>query len=495
MARRDERIEHLLRRAGFSGSPDEVAGFAQLGFHGAVDYLVFYEQAPNSDLDARIGVPGHVGVTTRDRFSPDTAVRDARQRWLFRMVHSRRPLQEKMALFWHHHFATAYQKVADTYGGTIATRMMAASDVYNEPKASPVGQIEFFRRNALGNFYDLLVGVARDPAMLVWLDGRLNVRSAPQENFAREVMELFTMGIRPSDTAPNNYTEDDVKAAARVFTGWNLRVDPRGTDAVNDPTLSYGFLFRPERHDTQSKTFSFDIYPGGGRTIAASGEQEGLDFLLACCRHPQTGPRLARKLYAFFVSELTPAPQAFVDRVAATFYSTNFDMRRVIHQVLLSAEFQDESCYYTRYAWPVEFVVKAIKETGWNGFSVDSTITPLVAMGQTLFEPPDVNGWETGPGWFSTGGMLARMNFAASLTQNQRFNLREAARASKASPESVLSHTLHRLSPMPFEPPPYNELLGYLRAGTNWTGSDAELLAKSAGVTHLVLASPQYQFV
>ena len=494
MARRDDRIEHLLRRAGFGGSPDEVAELAQIGYQAAVDLLVFFEQAPD-DIDARIGVPGHVGVTTRGQFSPDTSITDARQRWLFRMVHTRRPLQEKMALFWHHHFATAYSKISDTYGGTLATRMMAASEAYNGPKGSPLGQIERFRVNALGNFYDLLVAVARDPAMLVWLDGRLNVRGTPQENFAREVMELFTMGIRPSDSAPNNYTEDDVKAAARVFTGWNLSVGARGTNSVNDPTLAYSYLYRADRHDTGTKTFSFDIYPGGGRTITSSGEQEGLDFLLACCRHPQTGPRLARKLYGFFVSELQPAPQAFVDRIAGTFYSTNFDMRRVVLQVLLSPEFQDESNYYTRYAWPVEFVVKSIKETGWTGFSVDSALSPMLAMGQTLFEPPDVNGWETGPGWFSTGGMLARMNFAATLTQNQRFNLREAARASKGSPESVLSYTLDRLSPMPFDPPPYNELLGYLRAGTNWTGSDAELLAKAPGVTHLVLASPEYQFV
>ena len=494
MARREERIEHLLRRAGFGGSPDEVAELSEIGFQAAADLLVFYEQAPD-DIDQRIGVPGHVGITTRTQFSPDTSITDARQRWLFRMVHTRRPLQEKMALFWHHHFATAHSKISDTYGSTLATRMLAATDAYNGPKASPVGQIELFRQKALGSFYDLLVSVARDPAMLVWLDGRLHVRGTPQENFAREVMELFTMGIRPSDTAPNNYTEDDVKAAARVFTGWNLSVGARGTNAVNDPTLTYDYLYRADRHDTGSKTFSFDIYPGGGKTIASSGEQEGLDFLMACCRHPQTGPRLARKLYAYFVSELAPAPPAFVDRIANTYYATNFDMRRVVLQVLLSPEFQDEASYFTRYAWPVEFVVKAVKETGWAGFSVDNALSPMLAMGQQLFEPPDVNGWETGAGWFSTGGMLARMNFAATLTQNQRFNLREAARPSKASPQSVLAFTLERLSSLPFDPAPYDELLGYLRAGTNWTGSDNELLAKSAGVTHLVLASPHYQFV
>lgn len=494
MARREQRIEHLLRRAGFGGSPDEVAELSEIGYQGALDLLVFFEQTPD-DVDGRIGTPGHAGVTTRTQFSPDTSITDARQRWLFRMVHTRRPLQEKMALFWHHHFATAYSKISDIYGGTIATRMLAGTAGYNVPTGSPAGQIELFRDKALGNFYDLLVSVARDPAMLVWLDGRLNVRGTPQENFAREVMELFTMGIRPSDAAPSHYTEDDVKAAARVFTGWNLSVGSRGTNGANDATLAYSYLYRPDRHDTGSKTFTFDIYPGGSRTIAPNGEQEGLDFLLACCRHPATGPRLVRKLYAYFVSELQPAPAALVDRLARTFYDSGFDMRRVMLQLLLSPEFQDDASYFARYSWPVEFTVKALKETGWAGFSVDAALSPLVAMGQQLFEPPDVNGWETGAGWFSTGSMLARMNFAATLTANQRFNLREAARASRASPQSVLSFALERLSPMPFDNAPYDELLAYLRAGTSWTGSDAELLAKAAGVTHLVLASPQYQFV
>ena len=124
MARREERIEHLLRRAGFGGSPDEVAELSEIGFQAAADLLVFYEQAPD-DIDQRIGVPGHVGITTRTQFSPDTSITDARQRWLFRMVHTRRPLQEKMALFWHNHFATAYSKVAGPVGGPQGTKLMA----------------------------------------------------------------------------------------------------------------------------------------------------------------------------------------------------------------------------------------------------------------------------------------------------------------------------------------------------------------------------------
>jgi len=494
MARREQRIEHLLRRVGFGGSPAEVAELTEIGYQGAVDLLVFHELVPD-DVDARIGQPGHVGVTTRTQFVPDTSITDARQRWLFRMVHSRRPLQEKMALFWHHHFATAHSKISSTYGSTLATRMMAASAAYNHPRGAPMGQIELFRQYGLGSFYDLLVAVTRDPAMLVWLDGRLNVKGKAQENFAREAMELFTLGIRVSDTAPLNFTEDDVKAAAEVFTGWNLTVGDRGVNNVNDPDVTYHYQFRADKHQEGPKTFSFDIYPGGGRTIASGGEQEGLDFLLACCRHPATGPRLARKLYAFFVNDIGVPPQAFVDRVAAVYYATNFDMRRVMLAVLMSPEFQQEQNRFARYAWPVEFVVRAIKEAGWQGFSVDSALSPLIAMGQQLYEPPDVNGWETGAGWFSTGAMLARMNFAATLAGNQKYNLRDASRVARSSPQAVLSFALDRLSTLPYDRQPYDALLEYLQAGTTWTGSDSELLVKTPGVMHLLLASPQYQFV
>ena len=153
-------------------------------------------------------------MTTRGTFAPHLNITDARQRWLFRMVHSERPLQEKMALFWHNHFATAYTKIAGAYDGTEATRMLAAKP--SEDRDGTKGQLELFREHALGNFRDLLIAVSKDPAILVWLDGRDNIATRPQENYAREIMELFTFGVA-------NVVEDDVKAAARVFTGWNLQ--------------------------------------------------------------------------------------------------------------------------------------------------------------------------------------------------------------------------------------------------------------------------------
>ncbi len=479
MGRREQQIEHLMRRAGFGGSPDEIDMYAELGVGGAIDLLLNYEQVPD-DVDGRVGQTGYVGVTTRGQFLPSVNITDARQRWMFRMVHSQRPLQEKMALFWHNHFATAYSKIAGSTDGTFATRMMAAKP--SEDPGGVKGQLELLREHALGNFRDLLVAISKDPAMLFWLDGRLNTRTAPQENYAREIMELFTFGV-------DHVREDDVKAAARVFTGWNLQL----VGASGDPARRYEYIFRANNHDTAAKTFTFPIYPGGGTTIQPNGEQEGIDFINALCAHPETGPRLARKLYGFFVSEVQNAPAEFVNRVSGAYYSSGYNIRAMVRAVLTSPEFWDPSSVFARYSWPVEFVVRAIKETGWVGFSVDSSLTPLLNMGQQLFEPPDVNGWELGQGWFSTATTLARMNFAATLTTNQRVNLRNEARPFGQTPQGVMSYVMERLSPATLETASYNELMAYLRAGTNWTGSDSELQAKVAGVMHLVLGSAYYQ--
>ena len=358
--------------------------------------------------------------------------------------------------------------------------MLAAKP--SEDRDGTKGQLELFREHALGNFRDLLIAVSKDPAILVWLDGRDNIATRPQENYAREVMELFTFGVA-------NVVEDDVKAAARVFTGWNLtRLGPSGANY-------YRYEFRANRHDNTIKDFTFPIYTNGSGAIAANGEQEGIDLLTALCRHPATGPRLARKLWAYFVSEIADPPQAWVDRIAGVYYATGFEMRPVVHAILSSPEFWDPAAVFARYSWPVEYVVRSIKETGWTGYSVDSALNPMLNMGQSLFEPPDVAGWDLGQGWFSTGAMLNRMNYAAALTTNQRINLRNEARPFAQTPQGVMSFVMERLSPATLEPQSYDELLAYLRAGTSWTASDNELRAKVAGVMHLVLGSSYYQLV
>ncbi|HLG57213.1 MAG TPA: DUF1800 domain-containing protein [Vicinamibacterales bacterium] len=484
MARGRTGIEHLLRRAGFGASPDDLASFKDLSSSGVLEYLLNFSEQPD-DVDSKIGNPAYVSVFARaGGFAPNTNIEDARQRWLFRMVHTRRPLQEKMALFWHNHFATAYSKIAGIVGGPQATKMMALK-VGALP--GPRGQIELFREHGMGKFRDLLVEVAKDPAMLFWLDGRLNTRLRPQENFGREVMELFTFGI-------GNYDEQDVYAAARVFTGWNVRLVNRG-----DETQSYyEFVYNANQHDATAKTFTFPV-SNGSTTIsaraAADGMQDGIDFLTALARHPQTARRLARKMWNFFVSEVVPPDEETINSAASVYLLNDTSIESMVQHMLRSRQFQNPGNWHTRYSWPVEYVARAIKEVGWAGFSIDNARNPLTAMGQQLFEPPDVNGWELGKGWFSTGAMLTRMNFAATLAFNQRFNMARAAVEAKTSPESLLDFFLDRLSPAPYEEAPLGDLVAYLNDGVTWSGTDAQLQSKGAGLTRLIVGSSEYQFV
>jgi uncharacterized protein (DUF1800 family) len=481
-----EQIEHLLRRAGFGGRPDELDYYGQMSYAQAVDTLVNYDQI-SDEVDNFIGKSGFVGTTTRGVFSPNSNITDARQRWLFRMVHTDRPLQEKMTLFWHNHFATGYTKIAGALSATEGTRYMAAKA--SEDPGKVRGQLEMLRDNALGNFRDILVNVAKDTAMLVWLDGRTNTKAKPQENFAREVMELFTVGV-------GHYTEPDVYAGARVFTGWNLQRPGSATDG----SQHYEFIYNAGQHETTAKTFSFAVYPDGNKTIparsAANGMQDGVDLLNALAAHPNTGRYLAGKLWRFFVSELSDPDPAFVDRIAAVYQQNQFEMKPVIREVLMSPQFTDASAYWARYSWPVEFVIRAIKDIGWSGFSVDTALTPLSNMSQVLYDPPDVSGWDAGTTWFTTGAMLSRMNFASTLASNQKFNL--AANVKNAgvykSPDAVLAYFLDQIATAPLDTGVAGELSNYLRATGAWTGSDAQLQAKSSGLVHLLAGAPEYQF-
>ncbi|MBI4485158.1 MAG: DUF1800 domain-containing protein [Acidobacteria bacterium] len=486
MSRLDPLVDHLLRRAGFGASPVDVETFRDLSFGQAVAYLVDYENRPD-DVDARIGRPDHAQVASRDIFSPDTDINEARQRWLFRMIHARRPLQEKMALFWHNHFATAYTKLAADSGALQAAKMMALKP---GTVRGPRGQIELFRQYALGSFRNLLIEVARDPAMLVWLDGQSNTRQKPQENFGREVMELFTVGV-------GHHTEPDVYAAARVFTGWNLR---RSEGYRREDVNSYReFVYNGEQHDTDAKTFSFPIDANGGRTIPERSERDGMrdgiDLLTALALHPETARRLARKFWSVFVSEVYAPDPAFIEAVADVYRRHDTRIAPVVHYILTSPWFTDPSTRYTRYSWPPEFVVRAVKEVGWQGLSLNTVLAPLANMGLQLFEPPDVGGWPLGTGWFSTGTMLARANFAATVASNQRAylvaSLDDDERTSQALPGAMLD----RLTPAPLDPVPRQALGSYVQAIGSASGSAAQLDARAAGLARLIVGSSEYQLV
>jgi uncharacterized protein (DUF1800 family) len=485
--RLDPRKEHLLRRAGFGVGPVESTTFVDVDYLTIVDTLVDYEEIPDS-VDGWVGNASFVTVkaTTSAGFSPSAVVTDAQQRWLFRMVHSERPLQEKMALFWHNLFATSHTKISGLYGSTEATRMMAAKPA--EDPGGVKGQLELFRGLALGNFRDLLVAVAKDPAMLVWLDGRTNTKAKPQENFGRELMELFTLGV-------GYYTEQDVYAAARVFTGWNLQ----RVGATSDPAGRYEFVYNPSQHETTSKTFSFAVFPDGSRTIparaAADGMQDGLDLIDGLARHPATARRLARLLYTFFVNDAADPDTTLVEQLASVYLSNGLQLKPVVRALLSSPAFLASTNRFARFAWPVEFVARAVKETGWVGYSLSDALTPLTQMGQALLQPPDVSGWNTGREWFASGPMLARMNFAAALAKTQRAALADAAGTEGAadSPAALVRYMMRRLTGLDYEPRDHDRLVAHAQSG--WSTSSSQLQAKAGGLAHLILGSGEYQFL
>jgi len=486
MPRLNPELDHLLRRAGFGASAADVEPFRDMSADAGVAHLVDYEGRPD-DVDARIGRPDHAQVASRDLFAPDVDIDDARQRWLFRMIHTRRPLQEKMALFWHNHFATAYGKLVADSGRVQAAKMLA-----HKPGVlrGPQGQLELFRQYALGNYRDLLLRVAQDPAMLVWLDGQSNVKARPQENFGREIMELFTVGV-------GHYIEADVRAAARVFTGWNLRRSEGYRR--NDMNAYQEFFYNPGQHDTDAKTFSFPIAADGRRTIPgrspSAGIQDGIDLVTALATHPETARRLARKFWTFFISDVHQPDPRFVDDTAAVYLQNRTEIRPVVRHVLTSRWFTHPSVRHARYSWPPEFVVRAVKEVGWQGFSLDRVRAPMANMGMQLFEPPNVGGWTPGAAWFSTGTMLARTNFAALLAASQKHHLGAGLQAEGQTSSGLLAELRDRVTTAPLDAVPERALRAYLAAADSWTGSPSQLDTRAAGLARLLVGSSEYQLV
>jgi len=392
-----ERAAHLIERAGFGAAPDEVARLAALTPRQAVDELVDYESIAN-DLkpfdESVIWDPG------MDPFPPSRAeaVRIARERgvglgekvlpegaqrrlqpvvdkffyglyanaietqrlglwWANRMFSTRRPLEEKLTLFWHGHFATGENKVRDY-------RMM-------------IRQNEMLRARASGAFRDLLVGILKDPAMLVYLDNGENVKKHPNENFGRELLELFTMGV-------GNYTERDVREAARAFTGW-----------TNDVLA---FRFDADQHDFGQKTFL-------GRT----GTFDGEDIIDAILAQPVTAEFVAAKIYRFFVRDEIAGPvKADLGR---TYRDSGYQMKPLLKRILLSKDFYSPPAFATQIKSPVHLVVSTYRKMSLGQVPTIPDFGRMTSgLGQSLFDPPNVAGWAGGRTWITPSTLLNRGN-------------------------------------------------------------------------------------
>ncbi|MEE9126118.1 MAG: DUF1800 domain-containing protein [Planctomycetota bacterium] len=374
-----KQARHLLMRAGFGGSPEQIKKLQQMGLQAAVAYLVDYERLPQDVPGHGVIPPEPIARGTFRRLSQDErrSLQRMRRRtdgrklqrlrgwWLRRMVASERQLEEKMTLFWHGHFTSGYRDVRNAFHMAI--------------------QNDLLREHATGNFGDLVRAISRDPAMLEYLDNRVNGRRKPNENYARELMELFTLG-------EGNYTEKDVKEAARAFTGWTFR---RGTST---------FTFQERNHDYGKKTF-----------LGQQGYFDGdhiIDIILAqeaACRH------LARKLLGFFAVDATDEEIAPYARLLRR---TNFELKPFFRTLFSSEWFHSDRVMGKIIKSPVVLVVSTIRMMGVTigpGNTAATLARYCDQIGQSLLQPPNVKGWDGGAAWVTSSNLLTRYNITRSL--------------------------------------------------------------------------------
>ncbi len=350
------RAAHLMRRVGFGAGFDRIQSLLTKSPQEAIDSLFDFD-AENDPLDAL--AEQLVGF-----FNPNQ-INSQQEWWLYRILNTTRPLQEKMALVWHNHFATSANKVQNF-------PMMA-------------NQIALFRKQGLGSFRDLLVAVGHDPAMLVWLDGNTNRKGSPNENYGREVMELFTLGV-------GNYTEKDVQELARAFTGWHI--DGNGEASKGS--------FNPKQFDDGEKT----IFGKTGKFDSESA----VDLLL---EQPAASRHQARRLLKEFVH---PNPtdeqiQHYADRLVAE----KWNIKTVLREMVGSRLFFSDWAYRSKIKSPIELVVGGVNEVGGKA-STTFLREQTMKMGQALMAPPNVKGWDGERTWINANTVLLRFNFGQTLS-------------------------------------------------------------------------------
>ena len=385
MSNEHQLIAHLLRRAGFGANRQQLDAYAAKGYQATVDELLDFAE-PHSMADDLIR-----------RYHPDQSAGfesgGAGSSWLYRLVSTNDPLREKMTLFWHGIFATGYAKV--TVGKVLTD------------------QIRMFRNLGMGSFKSLLLQLSKNPAMIIWLDNVDNHNGAINENYGRELLELFSLGV-------GNYTEEDVKEASRAFTGWTVaNTEYTKQLAVRNSIWPYGkiawrYEYHGEDHDDGEKTF-----------LGETGRFNGEDILDIICRQPATARFIARHMYHFFVADEPPVPQwpyesprdpEAIEMLAQAYFDSDYDIRSMLRVLFNSDFFQSEERRYGKVKSPVELVTGVIRLTEeFDGPSIEigDRNSQMSFMGQQLLNPPSVEGWHQGVEWIETGSLIERLNFAA----------------------------------------------------------------------------------
>ena len=461
-------MAHLMRRAGFGATRDELEERVARGYEATVEELV--------DPDG-FGLPG-VDQDILYRYYPSQEVApappDARGNMVYHMIVSQRPLEEKMTLFWHHVFATGNAKIDNP------TELIA--------------QVEMFRNHGLGNYRDLLVELAKNPAMIFWLDNNENHKDAPNENWGRELLELFSMGV-------GNYTEQDVYECSRAFTGWTI-----GPKIPRQPLnrFHWSFEYLPEDHDDTEKTF-----------LGHRGQFNGDDIIDIIVRQPATARFIARHLYNFFVADdvqvpawqdTPPRDPVAINIIGDTFVSSGYDMRSTLRVLFNSDFFKSGSVRWAKVKSPAELVVGIVRLAGDFQFPrpglIDVALEPGY-QGQEILDPPSVEGWHTGAEWIDSGSLVRRINFAAdrlsdtSMPGVQAIIGRLKARGTMPPPEFVDS-CLAMMGPVEFADATHQELMteaergGHLRWDTEEASSASS--RRVGDMLALIASAREYQF-
>jgi hypothetical protein len=465
---------HLLNRAGFGGTPEEIDRVVKMGPQDAVDWLFDFpdagaEEQSQTDVPDLSSIDGYPkdyreiaqkmrGMTPDERMAyrqllmraNREAVTETGGWWLRRMAYGPTPLQEKLTLFWHGHFTTS------------AKDERAALLIWN--------QNELLRRNAAGNFRGFVQQISRDPAMLDYLNNQQNRKAHPNENYARELMELFTLGI-------GNYTEFDIREAARAFTGWAHDGDE--------------FIFRKYDHDTGEKRF-----------FGRAGNFDGDDVIDIILAHQACARYITGRFWGHFVYE-NPEP-ALTDSLGQLLREDKWEMRPVLRQIFLSQGFYSDKAIGSQIKSPVQLVVGTIRQLGLEMPPTRALIGPLNQMGQVPLEPPNVKGWPGGRMWINTSTLFVRYNTAVWLAggggqvpiavgKPGKGKLKMASVDSNFAPsqddsnaDSVVDHWLARLIQRPVEPAKKQILLDALGERP----SDPSAVKKTI---QLIVSMPEYQ--
>ena len=448
-------MAHLMRRAGFSARRAELEQYVALGYAAMVERLL--TPLENDGVDQDIVDRYYIDID-------DSRNSDATNAgWLYRMINTANPLKEKMALFWHSLFATAYVKVEN--GRAMTT------------------QIEMFRQHGLGNFRTMLLELSRDPAMIIWLDNDTNRKGSPNENYGRELLELFSMGV-------GNYSEEDVQECARAFTGWTI--------AHFNARYPWGpypmeFEYRPADHDDDEKTF-----------LGQQGRFNGEDIIDIIVRHPATGRFLAGKFYNFFVSD-DPAPADAIETLSSAYSQSNYDIRSVMRVLLRSDFFKDST--YAKVKSPAEVVAGVLRLVGEFQEPKPGLLETTYEskyMGQELLNPPTVEGWHTGREWIDSGSLVGRVNFSADQVGStgqpgiQDIIDRLSTGAKIITPDALVDGCLDLIGPLTLAEKTRAPLLAKARsAGELRLANEAdqlELARRVGEMLQLIVATREFQF-